>query len=484
MTTAASASVAKVTPEDAENGTSDGSGGDNQDGDNRQKPSMVKTTSAVIHMKSVFRAKKARRMFRLAGLHLSWPSTPHSNANRRDMESLPPTKFGELFRFGTFSETERCFSDLTRKAAHLLNAERAYIFLVDKHEHFLYTFLRESSSPSPPSPSSRPSSSSSGRRRPSSGGGTSTANEATSAKVIIPIDRGLTGAVLTTEPDGLNISHVGSTDQDWCHDLSDAETTDGATDDVKRSAEENNGSKNSGFVTHAYLGWPLRNALGVAIGVIEFRNKLPPPENGSKSSNRRGDRAHVFAGLCFNRTDEQMVQIYASQLANCIFHSRQNALIQNRDETFGKVYANKFDKNENIAIVTGKNTKPALAETYVNQKIRLRQGRLHSSILPPSLGNSQRSTRRWDFDVTTKSVEELTGHTIDIFEECGLFSTFSIPKKNFLNFMNDIVTGYVASNPYHNHLHAFDVMHVCYLMISNCQADNYLESFNILSLLV
>jgi len=393
--------------------------------------SRVTWTTAIgaLAARKVFKKKNSS-----TSRTFSWPIG-------RGGDALPPTTFGELFQIGTFAESEECFSDLAGRAARLLNAERCHIFLVDEHEQSLYTFLKDSMS----------------------------GDSAASTKITIPMNHGLTGMVLMTEPDGLNISHVGSMDQDWCHDLSESEKS---RDVPLGSAPPYGDLLGTGFVTEAYLGWPLRNSLGNIIGMIEFRNKLP---KNSGSSIKRNSQ------LSFSISDEQMTQIFASQLANSIFHFRQSALLENRDETFSKVYANKFDKNESIAIVSGKSN--SVEELYVSDQLKLkRMTRKHCSILPPSF--NRRDIRRWDFDVTSKSVEELTNHTIDIFEECGIFSTFSIPKKTFLNFMDDIVRGYKASNPYHNHMHAFDVMHVCYLLISNCRAGSYLESFNILSLLV
>ena len=61
---------------------------------------------------------------------------------------------------------------------------------------------------------------------------------------------------------------------------------------------------------------------------------------------------------------------------------------------------------------------------------------------------------------------------------------FSIPITTFVNFVNEIRRGYNANAPYHNSYHAFDVMHVCYLLLTKCGADEYLESFNVLSILV
>jgi len=102
----------------------------------------------------------------------------------------------------------------------------------------------------------------------------------------------------------------------------------------------------------------------------------------------------------------------------------------------------------------------------------------------PSSDHSHLSNRGWGYDVFDCNEEQLIMHAVDIFDERGLFTNFSIPVTTFVNFVKEIKAGYNSSAPYHNHHHAFDVMHVCYLLITRCKADDYLDSFNILSVLV
>jgi hypothetical protein len=75
-------------------------------------------------------------------------------------------------------------------------------------------------------------------------------------------------------------------------------------------------------------------------------------------------------------------------------------------------------------------------------------------------------------------------HAVDMFDERGLFANYSIPLTVFVEFVNEIRGGYDSNAPYHIHYHAFYVMHVCYLIITRCKADEYLDSYNILSILV
>jgi class 3 adenylate cyclase len=97
---------------------------------------------------------------------------------------------------------------------------------------------------------------------------------------------------------------------------------------------------------------------------------------------------------------------------------------------------------------------------------------------------SCKDIQRWDYDVFLHTNDELIMLYCDIFEDRGLFTRFSIDIKVFIEFTRNVIAGYVDTAPYHNSYHGFDVMHVTYLFISTCQADGYLEDFNILSLVV
>jgi len=88
------------------------------------------------------------------------------------------------------------------------------------------------------------------------------------------------------------------------------------------------------------------------------------------------------------------------------------------------------------------------------------------------------------YNVFSHTADELIMLFVDVFEDRGLFSRFLIDIKVFLSFTRTVMAGYSTVTPYHNFYHGFDVMHVCYLIVSTGGADGYLEDFNILSLLV
>lgn len=259
------------------------------------------------------------------------------------------------------------------------------------------------------------------------------------------IDRGITGSILT-EPSGFNESNIGQCKQ-WSHEL----------DELPH------------FVTTCYLAWPIWDfAACKSIGVVEFRNKL----NGSPE---------------FNAADSQIARIIALQLGHAIIHYKQQKLIAGRTEAINQAFDENFDQGETIELssssedMSGTQSLIASANKCSRRPYNLSNQPSPFVIRRTSVGVGDKA---WDYDVFLKSEEELLMHAIDIFDERGLFSRFSIPITTFVNFINEIRRGYDSNAPYHNIYHAFDVMHVCYVLLTKCGADEYLESFNVLSILV
>ncbi|KAL3776418.1 hypothetical protein ACHAWO_007834 [Cyclotella atomus] len=260
-----------------------------------------------------------------------------------------------------------------------------------------------------------------------------------------PIDRGIAGTILS-EPTGYTANKAHQSDR-WSEELDEL----------------------PGFVTNSYLAWPIWDFSSCkCIGVVEFRNK-----SGGMSS--------------FSPADSQFARIIALQLGHAIIHYKQQELIAGHTEAINKAYEKNFDQGETIDFSSGTefdNNRKAVSfspNPRATSQMKIAK--------QPSLFDARRSSvsisdRAWDYDVFLQSEEDLVMHAIDIFDERGLFSRFSIPMTTFVNFVGEIKQGYDKSSPYHNHYHAFDVMHVCYLLMTKCRADEYLESFNTLSILV
>jgi len=247
-----------------------------------------------------------------------------------------------------------------------------------------------------------------------------------------PIDRGITGFVLS-ESTGCNLSKASESEL-WLEELDELPN----------------------FVTTCYLAWPIHDFTdGKSIGVVEFRNK----ENGSS---------------LFNAADSQFARIIALQLGHAIVNSKQQELIADHSEAIHHTYeAKNFDQGETINITSDSGA----AEKH-SLIVKSGGGTRGAFVLSkhPSIFNVRRSSvavndRAWDYDVFQKSEQELSHHAIDVFDERGLLSRYSIPMSTFCNFLTEIKAGYSSAAPYHNSYHAFDVMHVSYLLMTKCGAD-------------
>lgn len=424
-----------------------------------------------------------------------------------------------------FEESEKCFSELCSKAAHLINAENCFIFLKNDAEHNLYTYIQD----------------------PSSG---------EEIKITKPLDRGITGFVVEDanellfaendvegeEEDLLEIDNQHDSQEGQKDYKKHTTPTTGPTlilDDVTNFIEwepeldeipipshahgpahnhnsllnsndstPNNHKTMAHTNTKSYLSCPIWDTgTSQCIGAVEFRNKLIPASTKKSSKTRHHFRTHNAhqhqqqnAGV-FTNIDAQVVRIFALQIGAAVTYSRQNALLAGRCEAFTKAYNDQVDVSEAICLPDTKKMLSRRSSITRPNDLNMTNIRANAFVRGTSNDDTQTlsdslptfpfspnyvhlSQRGWDYDVMEQSEEELTMHAVDIFDERGLFSRYSIPKSIFLNFLEEIKKGYHKNTPYHNYHHAFDVMHVCYLIMTKCQADEFLESFNILSILV
>lgn len=80
----------------------------------------------------------------------------------------------------------------------------------------------------------------------------------------------------------------------------------------------------------------------------------------------------------------------------------------------------------------------------------------------------------WDFDIFAlekaspgRCLEIVTSH---IFATYNLYQTLSLDSLKFINFIRAVQLGYHAENPYHNSIHAADVVQSFYYFLHTCQA--------------
>ena len=405
----------------------------------------------------------------------------HSGSGEGGMTATSPlnsTKFdmASAITSSGFQETAACLEELSTKAAKIVEAQSCHVWMIDQTKHELYRLLPDGSAVASIS-SATCTATAAGTASASTTAGTG------EIRLIKPLDRGITASIVS-EPSGFNTKNVATSGR-WSHDIDEINT--GAASGSKRE-------------TTSYLAWPLCDSTsGQCLGVIEFCNKC----NGE---------------AVFNAADSQLARIVAIQLANAIVHYRQQELLAGRNEAINKAYEEKsYDAAETICIDDGDddnddNTKgrPLVVPSTSQQRSAFALpaktnvgGTSGTPTSSPKLGahaNESSATsnskdpaesmgctlaeRGWEYDTFSQTEEELIQHAISIFDERGLLARFSIPVSTLTNFLREIILGYRKETPYHNHHHCFDVLHVSYLLITRCKADEYLESLNVLSIFV
>lgn len=347
---------------------------------------------------------------------------------------LDYTKFSRLMsNFSIISDFEPTFSSFEKirtVSASILGAHHCFIFLIDEKQHEFYCWMKN--------------------------------DKGMEIKITKPINDDIIAFIMTKQK-VLNMSDISDATHWYCSDF------------------ENYLHRHSG----SYLALPILDVKsGKCLGIIEFHKKID--------------------NKVFNIADEQIAQILAHQIGIAVILHYQKKLLDGQKKAIKLAYDISSDQNDSIEInndESGMECKRSrdrnsqsdvssdsrqLQEDDRNIRIKQRSAMAVGSswTWKPLLNHPALLDRDWSYDVFVYGEEELTSHAVDIFDERGLFTTFSIPLMTFVNFVNEVIAGYNSGAPYHNHYHAFDVMHVCYLLLTRCKADGYLDSFNILSILV
>ncbi len=64
-----------------------------------------------------------------------------------------------------------------------------------------------------------------------------------------------------------------------------------------------------------------------------------------------------------------------------------------------------------------------------------------------------------------------------------MLERFNIDEEKLANLVRD-VSRHMKRVPYHNFTHAFNIVHVCYIVLTKTQIRNYLEDVDVLSCMV
>jgi len=92
----------------------------------------------------------------------------------------------------------------------------------------------------------------------------------------------------------------------------------------------------------------------------------------------------------------------------------------------------------------------------------------------------------WDFDyfvLIEDDYQTAIPMAVYMLADLGLLEKFSIPHSTLYAFLNSVKEHYWA-NPYHNFLHAFSVMHICYLLIKETSICHHFDDLDVLTMFI
>ncbi|KAH3766598.1 Cyclic nucleotide phosphodiesterase [Pelomyxa schiedti] len=93
------------------------------------------------------------------------------------------------------------------------------------------------------------------------------------------------------------------------------------------------------------------------------------------------------------------------------------------------------------------------------------------------------SVDEWDFSAFEYSPDQILGKIVPpIFQRHGLFAKFNIEESTLMSWLDGVTRGYL-SNPYHNVIHAADVLQACHVMLLNLVNHELLSPVAVLSVL-
>jgi hypothetical protein len=93
--------------------------------------------------------------------------------------------------------------------------------------------------------------------------------------------------------------------------------------------------------------------------------------------------------------------------------------------------------------------------------------------------------KTWDFNIFAFSQDAIISFVESMFKEFGLLERFKIDTKIFTSFVEDIKLNSKSDQiPYHNFMHAFDVLQTVFLFLTKTDVTKYLTRLDIYALLI
>eukprot|EP00488_Nonionellina_sp_1-RS-2012_P004106 TRINITY_DN915_c0_g1_i2.p1 TRINITY_DN915_c0_g1~~TRINITY_DN915_c0_g1_i2.p1 ORF type:complete len:374 (-),score=131.10 TRINITY_DN915_c0_g1_i2:271-1335(-) len=166
----------------------------------------------------------------------------------------------------------------------------------------------------------------------------------------------------------------------------------------------------------------------------------------------------------------------APSLQNKFMESALRIISQGLQDASSKDYLSQFMHNEDYLI----SSKDGEADMY--------RERIDSPRIYLKLGNSiqHEDVCSWDFNyfkLMEDNYQTAIPMMVYMFNDFGLLEKFNISEEKLYAFLISVKKHYY-DNPYHNFLHAFSVMHVCYLILKKTSMIKHFSTLDVLTMFI
>eukprot|EP00484_Ammonia_sp_Unknown_P028737 CAMPEP_0197045700 /NCGR_PEP_ID=MMETSP1384-20130603/21506_1 /TAXON_ID=29189 /ORGANISM="Ammonia sp." /LENGTH=865 /DNA_ID=CAMNT_0042477355 /DNA_START=40 /DNA_END=2637 /DNA_ORIENTATION=+ len=195
----------------------------------------------------------------------------------------------------------------------------------------------------------------------------------------------------------------------------------------------------------------------------------------------------------FNETDESLLIKVAGQLApslqNKFMESALRIISHGLQDSTSRDYLLQFMHSEEN--VLSPSTSSASSDRNVSNKRKrvishFSNPQMYVSRMSDSSNKWRAEVDSWDFDyfkLLEDNYQTAIPMMVYMFNDCGLLSKFNIPEQKLFSFLIACKQHYY-DNPYHNFLHAFSVMHVCYLLMKHTAFSQHFNQLDVLTILI
>merc|ERR1719249_547961 len=207
------------------------------------------------------------------------------------------------------------------------------------------------------------------------------------------------------------------------------------------------------------------------------------------------NRRIIGAMECINKTNgelfseadalllNQMAKETAPLLQNKFMESALRIISQGLLDSSSREYLSQF-MHKDDSILTQSSSK-ASHERTINVSENSEEPKLYSQI---KSGINYEQICTWDFDyfsLIEDGYQTAIGMIVYMFDDLQLLERFQISEHRLTSFLLAVKQHYF-DNPYHNFLHAFSVMHICYLLLKKTSLRTNFENadLDILSIAV